>query len=524
MNNRLNISSGPHTRETWTTVNMMRMVVLALIPAVIAGVINHGVYAAVVIAVTVVVAVFTEMIFDVMTGRKNTIPDGSAIVTGLLLALTMPPSVPIALPILGAIFAILIAKCAFGGLGKNFVNPALAGRAFLLISFGKIMGNFTVDGVSSATPLAVLASGRAVDITKMFFGNTGGVIGNSIIAILIPGLILWGLDIIDGSISFSMLGAFLVFMSLFGGQGPDPRFLLAHLCGGGLMLGALFMATDHTTSPMSRRGQIVYGCIVGFLAALFRIKASSADSMTYSILLGNLFTPMIDMFITPKPVAYTKAATDKRNGVPKVPFFKKIPKPVIVLTVIALIAGISLSGVYTITKDTIDAAKMAKNTASYKVVCEDADHFVADEAITKAVTDLDGTVYGNSYGKSYINDGVVGVDAAGNIVGYVFSVTSGDGFDGNITLSVGMKPDGTLNGIAFTELNETPGMGMRAAEPEFKDQFIGKNADALVLNKGNSPGANAIDTVSGASTTSGAVVNAVNAAIHFFSTVVKGGN
>jgi len=500
------------------------MVVLALIPAAVAGVINHGIYAAVIILVTVVVSVFTELIFDVATGKKNTIPDGSAIVTGLLLALTMPPSVPVALPILGAIFAILIAKCAFGGLGKNFVNPALAGRAFLLISFGKLMTNFTVDGVSSATPLAVLASGRAVDITRMFLGNSGGVIGNSIAAILIPGLILWGLDIIDGSISFSMLGSFVLFMALFGGQGFDPKFLIAHLCGGGVMLGALFMATDHTTSPMSRRGQIVYGCIGGLLAGLFRVKASSADSITYAILLGNLFTPMIDLFITPKPFAYTKAAVDKRSGVPKLPFYKKIPKPVIVLTVIALIAGVSLSGVFTMTRDTIEASKMAKNTASYKVVCEDADHFVADEAITTAVTNLDGTVYGNSFGKSYINDGVVGVDASGNIVGYVFSVTSGDGFDGDITLSVGMKPDGTLNGIAFTELNETPGMGMRADEPEFKDQFIGMNAEELVLNKGNSPGANAIDTVSGASTTSGAVVNAVNAAIHFFNSVVKGGN
>ena len=179
----LNISSGPHARDRWTTRFIMLMVAAALLPATIVGIAVNGVHAGLIVLLSVVSAVGTEFVFDTLCHKPKTYLDGSALVTGLLLALSLSPSTPLYAPVIGAIFAILIAKLCFGGLGKNFINPALAGRCFLLISFGKDMTNFEIDGVSTATPIAVLAEGHAVDITKMFLGTGGGVIGASILAL-----------------------------------------------------------------------------------------------------------------------------------------------------------------------------------------------------------------------------------------------------------------------------------------------------------------------------------------------------
>jgi RnfABCDGE-type electron transport complex G subunit len=190
--------------------------------------------------------------------------------------------------------------------------------------------------------------------------------------------------------------------------------------------------------------------------------------------------------------------------------------------VITLIAGVCLSGVYALTKDAIDEQQMAANVASYQEVCPDAVEFAYDDTISAAVEALGGEVYGTDFGKVYINDVVVGKDDSGNVAGYVISVTSSDGFDGNITLSAGISADGTLNGISFTELNETAGMGMRCDEAEFKDQFNGVNVEKFTLNKaGGSTADDEIDSVSGASISSGAVVNAVNAALDFFAANMK---
>ena len=239
---------------------------------------------------------------------------------GLLLALSLSPSTPLYAPVLGAMFAIFVVKCFFGGLGKNFLNPALAGRCFLLISFGRSMTVFEVDGVASATPVAELAAGKAVNITQMFLGTSSGVIGSSILALLVGGLVLWAMDIIHGQIWVSVLVGFVVFMGLFGGQGFDPQFLLAHLCGGGVIMGAFYMATDYTTSPSSRLGQTVYGVLIGVLGALFRVAGSAADSFSYSIIIGNLFTPLIETYVIPKPFAYRKKAITLQNGEPQLPF------------------------------------------------------------------------------------------------------------------------------------------------------------------------------------------------------------
>ena len=201
---------------------------------------------------------------------------------------------------------------------------------------------------------------------------------------------------------------------------------------------------------------------------------------------------------------------------------KNILKPALILFGITLLAGVCLSGVYELTKDTIAAQQMAANIASYQAVCPNAVDFAYDDSLNAAINALGGEVYGTDFGKAYINETVVGADASGNVAGYVISVTSGDGFDGNVTLSVGIAADGTVIGISFTELNETAGLGMRCDEEEFKSQFSGVNVEKFTLNKaGGSTAENEIDSVSGASTTSGAVVNAVNAALDFYAANAK---
>ena len=522
--NTLNIASGPHARDRWTTAFIMRAVILALLPTALIGVIVNGWNALLVVVLSVISAVGSEFAFDKLCHKPDTWKDGSAVITGLLLALYLSPAVPAYIPVIGGMFAILVVKCCFGGLGKNFINPALAARCFLLISFGSAMSRYSVDGVSSATPIALLMTGRAVNITRMFLGLESGVIGSSVLAMLVGGLALWALDIIHGEICFSILGAFTLFMGMFGGQGFDPKFLLAHLCGGGVVMGAFFMATDYATSPVSRLGQLTYGVLIGVLGALFRLRGGTTDSFSYSIIIANLFVPLIDTYVVPKPYAYRAGTVLKQNGGIG-GLYRRIPRPVIVLTVITLIAGIALSGVYAVTKDTIDEQKRAANAASYRQVCPTAESFAGDPSIDLAVDRLNGEVYGTGFGRVTINEVMVGKDAGDNAVGYVVSVTTADGFDGDISLTVGLDPEGVITGISFTELNETPGMGMRVAESAFKDQFNGRGVRMFTLNKaGGSTAEDQIDTVSGASTTSGAVVNAVNAALDFFHTTVKEGN
>ena len=513
MNQTLNLSAGPHVRDRWSTSFIMRMVLLALLPATAIGIYTFGLKALWVVLVSVVSAVGTEFLFDKLTGRPDTWKDGSAALTGLLLALTLSASTPLYAPLIGSIFAILVVKCAFGGLGKNFINPALAARCFLLISFPGAMTVYSIDGVASATPCAELAAGRVVNLTSMFLGSANGVIGGSILGLLIGGLALWAFDIIHGQICFTVIGAFTLVMALFGGKGFDPAFLAAHLCGGGVILGAFFMATDYVTSPISRLGQTFYGLLIGVLGALFRIKGAAADSFSYSIITANLFTPFIDTYIVDKPFAYRVKEMNRRiDGWVKKPLLQQIPKPVIALTVIALLAGVALSGVFSMTKDTIDAQKAAASAAAYKTVLPAAESF---EPQSEKVELLAGQVYGTDFGRVYINEAMVGKDAAGNIVGYAVSVTSAEGYDGNVTLSLGVSADGKINGISFTELHETPGKGMLCGEPDFMNQFAGQNAAKLTLGQ-------EIDGITGVTITSKATTNAVNAGLDFINTQLRG--
>ncbi len=514
------VSTSPHTRSRLSTGRVMTDVIISLMPAAIMGIVNYGYRAFIVELLAVVSAVAAEALFCVCAKKELTIKDGSAAVTGLLLALCLSPAVPLHLPVLGSIFAILFVKCFFGGLGKNFMNPALAGRCFLLISFSGAMTNYSLtDAVSSATPLASLLEGNTVNLTSMFIGSANGVIGSSILALLIGGLYLIVVDAITWEIPVATIGAFAIFVAIFDKHGVDPMYVGAHLLGGGIVMGAFFMATDPVTSPVTSTGQLLYGAIVGILAGIFRIFASSADSVSYAIIISNLATPLIDEYIVPLPFGFRKNAQVGRGG--DRAFKPAMLKPALNLVVITVLAGVGLAGVFNMTRGTIEEQELKKKLNSYKTVLQGAEEFEYDEALASAVESLGGKPYGTDFGRSYINEVAVGRDASGEAVGYVVSATSADGFDGNITLSLGIGTDGMIEGIEFTELNETAGMGMRCAEPAFKDQFAGVSVDRFTLNKaGGSTADNEIDSVSGASVSSGAVVNAVNAALDFIHTNV----
>ena len=301
----LNVSSSPHMRENCTTSRLMLYVLIALMPASIFGVYNFGLRALMHIIITVVSCVATEYIYEHFMHKKITIGDFSAAVTGLLLALNLPVSAPWWMGVLGGIFAILVVKQLFGGLGQNFMNPALAARCFLLISFAGRMTNFTYDTFTGATPLAALKAGEAVNVLDMFIGITSGTIGEtSIIAILIGAIFLLVTGVIDLRIPGTYLASFSIFVLVFGGYGLDLSYLGAHLCGGGLMLGAFFMATDYVTSPITKKGQLVYGCLLGVLTGLFRIYGASAEGVSYAIIFSNLLVPLIERVT--KPVAFGK--------------------------------------------------------------------------------------------------------------------------------------------------------------------------------------------------------------------------
>lgn len=509
----LNVSSSPHIRSKLSTRGVMADVIIALMPATIFGIYRFGLHAFLVVAASVLSAVITEAVFDLIAKKPMTIKDGSAILTGLLLGISLPPAVPVFIPVIGGIVAILLVKCLFGGLGKNFMNPALAARCFLLISFGSIMTNYSVDGTSTATPLAALNAGEAISLSDLFLGTSTGVIGCSALALLIGAAYLLIRKGITWEIPVSCIVVFLLIMGICG-EGFSPSYLFAQFCGGGLLMGAFFMATDPVTSPITSTGHLIYGAVIGALAALFRIKGSAADSFSYAIIITNLLTPFLDKIPVPKPLGY---APNKENQ--KFEF----PKAAVNLTVITLIAGVALSGVYIMTKDTIAEQKLAESAASYKEVCPDAEEFASDETINAAVEALAGAPYDTElYGKTYVDQVIVGKAADGSVAGYVMVVTSGDGFEGNITLSLGIAPDGTLNGISFTELNETAGMGMKVSEDAFRSQFAGVQVDQFTLNKaGGSTADNEIDSVSGASISSGAVVNAVNTALAFFAANIQ---
>lgn len=319
MSDLFQVSSSPHVRSKVSTDKIMLLVVAALMPSTLFGIYNFGFRAAILIIATILSCVVSEFIFDLIVHKENTIKDFSAVVTGLLLALNLPAGLPIWEAILGGVFAIIIVKCLFGGLGQNFMNPALGARCFLLIAFAADMTNFNVtrngvDVYSGATPLALIRSEglSSVNVKDMLYGFTAGTIGEtSVIAILIGAIILILAGVIDLKIPGSYIVTFAIFMFIFGAERFDINYVTAQLCGGGLMLGAFFMATDYVTSPITPRGKILFGICCGLLTGIFRCFGANAEGVSFSIILSNILVPIIEKITVPRAFGMIKEA--KKN-------------------------------------------------------------------------------------------------------------------------------------------------------------------------------------------------------------------
>lgn len=315
MSDLYNVSSNPHVRDRSTTTEIMLTVILALIPATAFGIYNFGYRAAVLVFVCMISCAVFEGLYQYFMKQDLTVKDLSAALTGLLIALNLPHDLPIWMAVVGCLFAIIVVKQVFGGIGQNFMNPALAARCFLVLSFGARMTTFTYDGVTGATPLKVLKdTGSVESIKDMFIGTTAGTIGEtSAIALLIGGIFLIVKGIIDYRIPLSYIASFVLFVGVFGEGGFDKEFMLAHLFGGGLMLGAFFMATDYVTSPVTKNGRIIFGILLGILTGCFRVFGKSAEGVSFAIIFCNLLVPIIEKFTVPAAFGRKRTFFAKKN-------------------------------------------------------------------------------------------------------------------------------------------------------------------------------------------------------------------
>lgn len=304
MENRLIASSSPHIRSEETTQKIMLDVIIALLPALIASIFYFGFNSLVLVVASVAAAVVAEIALQKMMKKAVTISDLSAVLTGILVAFNIPPSAPWWLPVLGSAFAIIIAKQVFGGLGFNFINPALAGRAFLMASWPTHMMSGWVDpatdAITSATPLAIIkgtAEGQLPSLIDMLLGRIPGVLGEtSAILLIIGGVYLIYRGVIKWIIPVVYIGTVAVIAVLFG----DGSVVLYHIFGGGLILGAFFMATDYVTSPVTDKGKIIYAISLGVLTMIIRKFGGYPEGVSYSILIMNIVTPLIDKYVSPK--------------------------------------------------------------------------------------------------------------------------------------------------------------------------------------------------------------------------------
>ena len=314
---KLTVASSPHIRGNFRTNRIMLDVVLALLPALIVGVWKLGLRALLVAVVSIVCAVAAEWLYSVVTKTRNTVVDGSAMVTGLLLAMTLPASVPYWQVAVGAVFAIIVVKTLCGGLGQNIFNPALAARAFLMLIWPVGLTRYNalgVDAVTAATPLhhMVMPALPEESILDMFLGNCPGSIGEiSALALLIGGAYLVARKVISVRIPAAYLGTVAVLTLVFSKAGDPVSWMLYSLFSGGVMLGAIFMATDYATSPATAMGQIYYGIGCGVLTVLFRYFGLFPEGVTYAILIMNAFVWTLDRYTAPRRFGTKKGGAAK---------------------------------------------------------------------------------------------------------------------------------------------------------------------------------------------------------------------
>ncbi len=562
----LKISASPHVRSEATTADIMSDVMIALVPATAFGVYLFGLHAALLVLACVVSAVLAEFIYEKMFKLPVTIGDFSAVVTGLLLAMNLPPELPIWMGVLGSVFAIIVVKQLFGGLGKNFMNPALAARCFLLLSFGASMTRFVYDGVTTATPLALLKNGSEVNLKDMFLGFTGGTIGEtSALALLIGAAYLLIKRVISPKIPLVYIGTFAIAIAIYAVVKDKDvvNYVLCEICGGGLMLGAWFMATDYVTSPITPVGKIIYGIILGLLTFVLRIFGNGAEGVSYAIIMSNLLVPLIEMATKPKAfgegaelseedkkkkkddrkkdkkdekkeedaksdkaeakrekieeksvkaeteTAKTEANKDASEGKD----IKGIFKAICAIMLITVIMGAILGTVYSITKEPIEKAEEKAKQEAYKEVFPEADDIVTIEEENLDYKQVNDIIQSFGFTHDTIDEISYAVDADKNLIGFIVVVTNDNGYGGDIQMVVGMRTDTTITGLAFLVLDESPGLGMEADKDKFKSQFIGKHETRYEYSKTGAVVENQIDAISGATITTSAVTDGINAAV-----------
>lgn len=315
MEDRLLVTASPHIRDNTTTRSLMGAVVVSLLPSVLAAALNFGVMALVQVVVTTFACVAFEYLYEILLHKPNTVGDLSAVVTGIILALNMPVGMPLWQAVIGAFVAIVITKQLFGGLGYNFANPALVGRIVLFLGFTGSMTKYVypdmaVDALASATPLAASVDRHSLSLTTMLLGWHGGMLGETcILAILAGFAILLATHTIQATIPVSIVGTVFVLTALYTG---DPYTALIECMSGGLMFGAVFMATDYVTSPFTTKGKLFYGVFIGVITFLIRHFGAMNEGMSYAILLGNLMTPWFNAWGHQIPLGYKKPQKPKK--------------------------------------------------------------------------------------------------------------------------------------------------------------------------------------------------------------------
>ncbi len=529
----LKISASPHIRSNDSTTRIMGDVLIALLPASVMGIYNFGFRACLMILICVVSCMVFEWMSELIMKRPVTVRDLSAAVTGMLIALNLPVSLPFWMAIVGCLFAIVVVKQLFGGIGQNFMNPALAARCFLVMSFVGPMTRFTYDAVTTATPLATLREGgiHSVSLWKMFFGTEAGTIGETSAAALLIGAIylLMG-RVIRLTIPFFYLASFSVFIAIYCltkdmSMADTARFTALHLSGGGLMLGAFFMATDYTTSPITEKGKMLYGVLLGLLTFCFRIYGNSTEGVSYAIIICNLLVPIIEMITKPKSFGegYDKKSLSENrgwlepvrldeNGDP-IPEEKKDKKDkplriVVSICMIAILSGALLGTIYAITKKPIADTAEKKKQEAYKTVMSGADEYKETEELETENKELE------KQGFSGVTLNTK-VDAMkdGSRIGRIWVITTHEGYGGDIRMAVGVQ-DGKVTGVQMLSISETTGLGMEARDnPSFTEQYQNKQVESFTVVKTDPASENEIRAITGATITSKAVTNSVNAVL-----------
>uniref|UniRef100_A0A7C4XJN1 Ion-translocating oxidoreductase complex subunit D n=1 Tax=candidate division WOR-3 bacterium TaxID=2052148 RepID=A0A7C4XJN1_UNCW3 len=497
------VSSSPHIHSQKSVEKAMNLVKIALLPQLIYSFLTFGIRALIVVLLSVLSAIFFEFIIQYILSKEITITDGSAGLTGLLLAFTLPPGVPFWIPILGSAFSIIVVKQLFGGIGCNIFNPALAGRAFLTIFFPAIMSTAWIkpvlgtlsgiDTITSATPLTVLKNpevygnpevilnllGNRKTIFTLFLGNVGGSIGEtSSLLILIGGIFLLLNSLTDYRIVIGYTGSFLILVFLFERR-INPLF---HLFSGGLLLGIFFMATDWVTSPVTKMGRWIFGAGCGILTIVFRLWTKHPEGVCFAILLMNLITPLIDQVTKPRIYGTKRSFGWEKislNYLWEVPMLKRsiFHKIFVVLFTASIIYHLAIP------------------------------HLVIAQKKGE-VRNLKGVIDATQFPPVVPETLWLALDSLNNLKGIVFK-SYPNGYGGAIPITAGVDTQGRITGISIggeeEGFNETEGLGSRVREPSFTKQFIGKSAMEINLKKDGGE----IDAITGATISSSAVCKGI---------------